>query len=742
MIYNFTLRKLVKMRFKYLLLFCLILLTGSSFAQLSDGGFPLQVVNLKSANDKAVELPRLKSSVIEKIKKQNEWEEEGLKPLQFAHAFEVNLNPSNSGQWYETSNGYNVWKLTIRSENALSLNLIFDAFDLPDAARLFVYNESENHYLGAFTSQNNKASGRFAIAPVSGDEITVQYEVPKSYGTPNDFEITKVNHDFIGILKYYRRPFNGQLAGDCNIDVNCEEGEKWRELKNSVCRVIIGNELCSGVLVNNTAEDQKPYVLSAAHCYDAWDEAEIAIYTFNYESPYCAPLDGDPMNTISGAIMKAHFDSLDFALTELTVVPPPSFRPYFAGWNKGNNLPDSSLSIHHPVGDIKKIAFENDPVTISNFTNSNPKPNYTSQGFLRVGKWDNGVTEIGSSGGPLYNTKEQVIGTLTGGAALCGNPYDDYYSRFQLQWDFSSDSTKQLKCWLDPNNSGVSELNAKQFNTDDNLCMAFTHLKGTDDHANIGITVSGQQEGYWGGTNNLNITEFVEKFHIEGNEILDGVSFGVGKMDLVGSVSNSEIKVKVYNGEKYPEDLIYSKNVRLRNFAVDAMNYISFDELVEPDDTFFVGFELSNLQASDTFAIYQSLRTTAGQDNHFYFKRNGSWMGFDEANSQGYGMVNVFELVACGFDEITDTPIVDIPENVWLYPNPANSEITLESDEAIEYENVSLYNMLGQEVGVNFTDVQPYRLKVQMLGNRPGIYFIRFNYGDKFVTRKFSFMPQ
>ncbi|MCY1719069.1 T9SS type A sorting domain-containing protein [Prolixibacteraceae bacterium Z1-6] len=729
------------MRFKIKLSICLVFISIVSFGQLSNGGFPLQVNTLKSAENTIVRMPKLQQSIIDGAIEANSIADDQLKPLKFAHAFEVNLNAGNSGQWYSTTAKYNVWKLTIQSSEAKSLNLIFDKLMLPKGARLFVYSEVKNQYLGAFTAQNNKMSGKFAVAPVAGDEITIQYEVPEKNGTPVDFEITRVNHDFIGILKFDRRPLNGKVAGDCNVDVNCEIGNPWTEVKNSVCRLIVdGTEICSGTLVNNTAEDQKPYVISASHCYDEWNFAETTVYTFNYESPYCAPLDGDPSHSLSGAVMKAHFDSLDFALVELDEIPPPDFRPYYAGWDITGNIPDSSVSIHHPVGDIKKIAFDYDRAEYATFTSSsikNPK-----NGSFTILRWDEGVTEIGSSGGGLFNMQQNIIGTLSGGAAICGNPVNDYFARFDMQWDYRSDSTKQLKCWLDPMDSGVTFLNGKNFNTDEDYCNAFTNLDDTDEHGTITLKVSGESQGYWGGSNSAGITEIMERFYVPGNETLDGISFGVGKLVLNSGRTDSKITVKVYDGNYLPESRIYSKEVYINTFAEDAMNFIAFDELVEPADTFFVGFELSSIHSKDTFGIYQSLRETNNATNQFYFKQNGDWYNFQESNSSGYAMVNVMELIACNVSLITDTPNIPAPVNVWVYPNPTQSELNLESDKSIDTESVSVFNMIGQEMNVGILKEDRYRVRLNLSGNRPGIYFVRFKYNEKFVTRKISFVPK
>ncbi|AHW62391.1 Por secretion system C-terminal sorting domain-containing protein [Draconibacterium orientale] len=726
------------MRLYIPVLIVLIFVCNSLSAQLSEGGFPLQVVTLKSTDRAFVNMPVLKQSVVKAAMDANKITDAQLKALTFAHAFNVDLRPSNSGVWYSTNAGFNVWRITIASDNAYSLNLIFDDFQLNNKARLFIYNEENNQYLGAFTARNNKPSQKFAVAPVAGDKITVQYEVPEEEGTPDDFTITRVNHDFMGILKFDRRPIQGKTAGDCNIDVNCQIGDRWSEVKDAVVRLIVdGREVCTGTLLNNTAENKKPYVLSASHCYDKWEYAKTTVYTFNYESPYCAPLDGDPIHSLSGAIMKAHYDSLDFALVELDDLPPPDFRPYYAGWDRSPGVPDSSVSIHHPQGDIKKISFDNDAPEYATFTSSsvkNPK-----NGSFNILRWDGGVTEVGSSGGALFNMEEQVIGTLSGGAAFCGNPVNDYFARFAMQWDYSSDSTKQLKHWLDPKGTGALELNGKQFNTNEDLCNAFTNLTDTDEHANIALTVSGTIEGYWGGTNSLGITEIVERFSINGDEILDGVSFGVGK--LVTNKNNSRITVKVYDGGTYPDNLLYSKEVIIDNWAEDAMNFVGFDQMVEPSGDFYVGFELSDVNAADTFAVYQSLREYEDAENHLYVRQNGSWESFTSLNAQNHAMVNVMELVACNYSLLTDTPTVEQPKNVLVYPNPTAGELNLESDKEIDPESVVVYNLIGQEIKTSVIKTDNFRIKLNLQGNTAGVYFVRLPYGDSYVTRKISFVP-
>jgi hypothetical protein len=727
--FNFT-------RFMLMLIAVFLISEKPAFTQISEGGKPRQPEMLKSNVIPVVEMPAiLNSQLISKVKSDIQ-SKIRLKPLQFAHSFEVNLSPKNSGIWTTTKDGYAIWQLKIRSKTAKSINLIFDHFSLPNGARLFLYNENKSQILGAFTSRNNKSSGKFAVLPVAGEEITLQYELPEYIGNKNNFTIKKVNHDFTGILKYdERRPLN-KTAGSCNIDIKCPEGDEWADVKDAVCRIIVnGVEICSGTLINNTEENEKPYVISAAHCYDEWKFAETSVYTFNYESPYCAPLDGDPTHSISGAIMKAQFDSLDFALTELSVIPPPEYHPYYAGWDRQGNIPDSSVSIHHPQGDIKKIAWDSNSAEFSSFNSS-----YTPNGFTKILRWDGGVTENGSSGGALLNSEQNLIGTLTGGAATCSNPVRDYFSRFDMAWDFKNDSTKQLKYWLDPLSSGLNKLDGKRFDENENLCQTFTNLDEFDNHENIKLTTSGEFNGFWGGTNNAGITEISERFSITGEEELAGISIGVGKLEY-NFANSSEITLKIYNGQDLPETLIYSEDIPISDFEEDAMTYIGLTESISPADTFFVAIELSNMLQQDTFAIYQSLREPE-KENNFYFKQDDIWKSFKTSNLENYSISNVIEILACNvLKSVKDTFLVDDELEIIVYPNPTNSSFTVEAGKQIELNKLQVFNLLGKEIMVGFSDYQERKVKIDLSGNVPGVYFVRFNNGKGFVTRKISYVP-
>ena len=201
------------------------------------------------------------------------------------------------------------------------------------------------------------------------------------------------------------------------------------------------------------------------------NNSSTTVFYFNYESPVCDGNGGNPNYSISGATLLStgdtletmqnpDVDSIDFALLELSLAPPDSFLPYFAGWSRSTNLPSSTATIHHPSADVKKISVDNDPPGSGVLE---PELSYTKSlvagSFWRVLEWDAGTTEGGSSGCPLFNQNQHIVGTLTGGQAICGNPINDDFTRFDYAWDYYPDSIRQLKYWLDPGNTGVTSLN-------------------------------------------------------------------------------------------------------------------------------------------------------------------------------------------------------------------------------------------------------------------------------------------
>ena len=139
---------------------------------------------------------------------------------------------------------------------------------------------------------------------------------------------------------------------------------------------------------------------------------------------------------------------------------------------------DSSCGIHHPQGDIKKISFDYGFTALTNYLGHT-----SGSTHLRVFKWDDGTTEPGSSGSPLFNKQKRIVGQLHGGYASCTIDSSDWYGKFARSWLGGGVNTNSLKPWLDPDNTGALTLDG----FDPNRSIIITHSPLADEEDTSGL---------------------------------------------------------------------------------------------------------------------------------------------------------------------------------------------------------------------------------------------------------------
>jgi lysyl endopeptidase len=428
---------------KQFLLILFVILSVSGFCQISHGGDPFSFTkaNLNTPPTfftDVVDTKTLKTEdAVTDVYKDIAW--------RFGVELPTNLNLNNSGIWKTLSNGDRIWRISIESSNATSINLNYSNFYLPNGATFFVYNK--NGVLGSFNSNNNKVNGEFATTLLKGDKVTLEYYEPLSEFGKGIIQISSIVHGYRDLFKQLKT--FGQ-SGACNVNVVCDTTIWGDEIRSTVMLLTSGNtRFCSGALVNNTLQDGTPYILTAEHC----NVASNNIFMFNYQSADCSPsVDGPTTQTISNCTLIANNTPSDFHLLKLSSVPPLSYNVFYAGWNNVDTAATNGTGIHHPRGDVKKISHDDDPTISSGY--------YTAgNDHWEVLDWNSGTTEGGSSGSPLFDQNHRIVGQLHGGNAACGNDEFDYYGKFATSWASNSDTLKQLKYWLDPNNSGATAIN-------------------------------------------------------------------------------------------------------------------------------------------------------------------------------------------------------------------------------------------------------------------------------------------
>ena len=355
--------------------------------------------------------------------------------FRFGEMIDVQLGLDNAGIWEELPDGSRVWRLRVESKGAYSLSFIFSRYQLPDGGELYVYNDDRTRVRGAYTFQNHNENGQFAIQPIEGDAVTFEYFEPAGSNVRAEITLGTVVHDYVDILGRIFKAGGGGVSRACETDVNCPEGDNWRDQIDATTKVFIGGYVCSGSLLNNTARDGTQYYMCANHC----GSMNSAVFMFNYQRSGCESGTSPTNMTVQGSVEMATNSNYDFRLARITQNIPASYGAILAGWDRTDSAPPSTVAVHHPQGQPKKISFDYDP----------PGKSGTTQ--WRIYQWDLGVTEPGSSGSPLYTNEGLFIGQLCCGAAACGYPYDDYYGRMGRQFGLISN-------WLDPLGTGETKI--------------------------------------------------------------------------------------------------------------------------------------------------------------------------------------------------------------------------------------------------------------------------------------------
>ena len=415
----------------------LLIITNLLICEISIDSTPKSFLLNRDSTIEEIIMPEIN---IEQIIEQEEIDKQSniLKPYKFAETIYLDLNMENSGNWTVLEDGSSIWQLKITSYDAYSLNLIYDVFNIPPGAEFFVYSEDKSMVLGAFTNLNHKPHGGFSTAPVIGETIVLEYNQPSNSTFDGEFNIESVAQDYTDIFAKNSSRGYGD-SGTCNNNANCPEGDNWQDQISSVAMILTsgGSRLCTGSLINNTEQDLTPYFLTANHCLggnNSW------IFMFNYESSGCTNQDGPTNMTVSGSTLLANSSGSDVALLELNENIPDNYNVYYAGWDVSGNTPSTPVCIHHPSGDIKKISFDYD-----NASNAGS--------YWDIDSWNDGTTEPGSSGSPLFDgNSRRIVGQLYGGVASCTNNGYDTYGKLSVSWNSG------LSNYLDPLNSGLQVL--------------------------------------------------------------------------------------------------------------------------------------------------------------------------------------------------------------------------------------------------------------------------------------------
>lgn len=386
---------------------------------------------------------------------QEDLEREGKDvPFRFGKAIEQNLTLGD-GNWVDVDDG-RLWSLSIEADSALSLNFIFKDFCLADESELYIVNHDNSIVYGPVKSYMIGNGNHFLTDVIPDSKVTILLYEPSSSQGLSTLTIYKIVYG-------YRSSFinrNGGLVNSsetCNNDITCFP--EYMQESQAVALVLLSNgeEHCSGSLVMSTDMMYKPYFLTAFHCLDSnqnlvLSEEEKAnvqnwVFKFGYKKTTCGGNNATNGYCFNGSTFRAAYQPSDFALLEINQSIPQNGQYSWLGWDRSGNAPSNGTCIHHPSGDVMKITFSYDSISSNCIF-------YSSYSHWHA-NWDDGITEWGSSGSPLINENNKVVGQLHGGIIDCLNGKDEF-GKFSVSWNDGNTTDTRLSNWLDPNGTGIT----------------------------------------------------------------------------------------------------------------------------------------------------------------------------------------------------------------------------------------------------------------------------------------------
>lgn len=723
-------------------------------AQISHGGKPLSAT-LPGTRSAAMfeEMPPF--DIKEQLRIDSLNESDLRSGFHFAYKFMTDFTPENSGTRFTLADGTRVWRLGIRSAGAYSINVMFSKYELPEGAQLFLYNPDQTHIIGSFNHLNNSELKMLPVSPVRGDELIIEYQEPANAAFHGRLKVGEVNHDYRNLRRY--EPRDDSPLYWCMKPLAClqQETDKYDDIGRSVVLIVIdGSVACTGTLINNTLNDGKPYLLTASHCLNREFDIKNPDYEmiagsivtfFNYDSPLCSPvMRGTEEMSMASAYFRATNENTDMALLELTEIPPVYYEPYYAGWNAKDKGTPPYAGIHHPQASVKRINKAED-VKLSTF--DIPKVNFIKEGHWQVSTWTEGSTAGGSSGSPLFDNNNRIIGALSGGESSCSKPNNDFYYTLANSWEISTDADKQLKTWLDPLGEN-KEL----------LCDGLDPYRTTPAIRLSNVTESGKSDiiettalpspatGPAFGNNSLGMTEFAEMYKTTGNALVYGTYI---VNSAVNKFTDTEITITVYSGSDKPETLLYTESLKpsFANFEKDdfveinkPMNrnqesFVTFQKPVEVSGTFFVGYKISAPVDGPSFSAFNLPK---GETS-----KNTTWINYQDqwieatAHPSTPMSTSLFIDPVIQYNVASANESVEIEHPIRVFAGTTPQTFYIHLPDNISQARYSLITTNGKAIQTGTVHAGQNIMKAPTAGT--GIYLVQISYNNKSFTQKILF---
>ncbi len=293
--------------------------------------------------------------------------------------------------------------------------------------------------------------GQALWLPVTeGENTLLEIYIPATHIQSLDFSVDAVNLIAVDTPKtaLAAQPESLGLTNHTKFDVACwSNNPAYPALSQAAAATAKINfikddasYICTGTLLNDLSNSQKPWFMSANHCLGAQNVADTASFEWFYQAQTCggSATDSRYAQTYGGATLLWTNFNLEPAFLKLN--RPPAAGVTFSGWNTNIAVGDTVWGVHHPQGDQTMASLGQVAILLTDVQDADQGGNHLLDNIY----FNQGGVEPGSSGSGLFSFEN---GQSNWKGTLFGTESDDYqnavYSHFAAYYP-------NVKAWLGP----------------------------------------------------------------------------------------------------------------------------------------------------------------------------------------------------------------------------------------------------------------------------------------------------
>lgn len=384
----------------------------------------------------------------------------------FATPLSKRIDSDTDGTW-TVEGDRALWSYRLQLQGAKSVSFFAPVASLPPETDMFVGGIPHGH-------PEISRSGMWSKI-IAGDLLEIEAWVPVIHRDQFHLVIDEVQAGFRmtpATKSASKSETSAKAAEGDSRNYTCFRNPQNEAEGRATVRLYVANSgQCTGSFVNNSNNDQRPFVLTALHCASNFDNLDIdassVTIEFNGETACGSFLTHTDGPTMFGASHRAAKD--DTWLVEMDSAVPSTIPVFYAGIDArtaaaGSAHPSSAstlLGITHARGLDKQILLF-DRVIASSQSRSATPPYYERSpawdGLYKAGH--ERASSPGGSGSGLFDLSGHISGTATGyfiaGDCPSGSfdPNDSYgcpvYGQTSVAWGKGLPPEQSLSYWLVP----------------------------------------------------------------------------------------------------------------------------------------------------------------------------------------------------------------------------------------------------------------------------------------------------